>query len=158
MTTDITLSELALIGEWSKQHLTSYAKASVAELAENGEDVLTLLSLAAKLEHYAGEVKKAAKEAGLEELARYGREGVAKSGVKLLIKEVGVNYSYERDSVWVQRMADVDAANTLLADWEQILKKMPPEGMIISDPETGELYRAYPPVKTARESIQATIL
>ena len=149
---------LTNISTWSKKDLSELATASVDEVADNGEDVLGLLALSAKLEFYAGEVKKAAKSRGIADLARYGKAGFAKGGVKLQVAETGVSYDYSHDPAWQLRKADETAKTVLRKEWEDVLRSLPTGGMVISDPDTGELYHAYPPAKTGQESIKATIL
>lgn len=146
------------IGAWSKKDLTELAQASVDDVAETGEDVLGLIALAAKLEHYAGEVKKAAKAAGINDLAKYGRAGVAKGGVKLVLKETGVRYDYSQDRTWQIRNQTTQEATAKRKEWEDLLSVIPKGGMVITDPDTGEEYHAYAPARTGTESIQATIL
>ncbi|GAB3550296.1 hypothetical protein [Spirosoma fluminis] len=146
------------ISGWSKKELSELAAVSVADVAENGEDTLALLALAAKLEHFAGEVKKAAKAAGIQDLAKYGREPVTKSGVKLVLKETGVSYDYSNDSIWLLYDERVKQAEACRKEHEELLKKIPRSGLGVTDPTTGETYLAYPPLRKASESIQATIL
>ncbi|GAB3948416.1 hypothetical protein GCM10028805_22750 [Spirosoma harenae] len=146
------------IGDWNKKDLTELAKASVDEVAENGEDTLALLAMAAKLEHFAGEVKKAAKDRGITDLAKYDKSSVAKGGVQLALKETGVNYDYSNDPVWSQLDAAVKLAEKARKEHEELLKKLPSGGMGLTHPETGETYLAYRPLRTAKESITATIL
>ncbi|MBC3785746.1 hypothetical protein [Spirosoma utsteinense] len=160
-TTQASISQILTlnnIGGWTKKDLTELAKASVDDVAENGQDTLALLALAAKLEHFAGEVKKSAKGRGVADLAKYGKGAVAISGVKLQIKETGVSYDYSADPVWVSLNVQLEHAKDNLAAQEKTLKGLPYEGKMMVDEVTGDLYRAYPPAKSAKESIQATIL
>ncbi|RIV23644.1 hypothetical protein DYU11_11730 [Fibrisoma montanum] len=150
--------KLQHLTDLSKSDLAIMAAATVEYAVEGGHDTLALLGLATKLELYAAEVKKQAKTAALNELATYGKGGVAKAGVKLQLAEVGVSYDYTHDPVWQSRNADVTAAKSLLKDWEELLKKIPHGGMVISDPDTGEEYTAHPLLRTAEESIKASIL
>lgn len=149
---------LTNISGWTKRELTDLATASVAEIADNGDDVLSLLALSAKLEHFAKEVKDAAKERGITDLSKYGREGVAKQGVKLAIKEVGVRYDYSADPIWQLRDEAVKSATASRKEWETLLSAVPVGGMVVADPDTGSEYHAHRPARTASESITATIL
>ncbi|WP_018622051.1 hypothetical protein [Spirosoma luteum] len=152
-----SLVTLENIGKWSKKDLSNIARKNVGDVADNGGDTLSLLALAAKLEHFAKEVKEAAKSRGIADLALYGKDGVAKEGVKLLIREVGVTNDYTKDEVWNELLAVADAAQEKLAQHENLLKALPHGGMVIAHPDTGIMYLAFPPVKQGRESIQATI-
>lgn len=145
------------ISEWNKKDLAQLAHESVAEVAENGGDTLALLAMAAKLEHYAGEVKKAAKQRGINDLAKFGKGGTMVGGVALMLKETGVTYDYSADHNWLRINGEIERLDEHLTLCENRLKATPPEGIIMTDELTGELYKAYPPVRTARESIQATI-
>lgn len=159
MSTAITqILTLQNIGAWSKKDLLQLAVESVNDVAENGEDVLGLLAMAAKLELFAGEVKKAAKDRGIEDLAKYGKGGVAKGGVKLVLAETGVKYFYGGDDAWSIRNKAVEESTEKRKEWENFLLGLPQGGMVIADPETGVEYHAYPPAREGKESIKATIL
>ncbi len=157
-TTATQVLTLNNIGVWNKKELTELAQTSVAEMAECGDDVLGLLALAAKLEHFAGEIKRVAKDRGIDDLAKWGKSGVSKSGVVLVPKEVGVTYDYSRDPIWVRQTGQIAQLDEQLARRETLLKSLPVEGQLQVDEETSEIFRAYPPLRTGRESIQATIL
>ncbi len=127
-------------------------------MAETGQDTLALLALAAKAGTLRRRSQKAAKGRGVEDLAKYGKEAVAISGVKLQIKETGVTYDYSADPVWVSLNVQLEHAKDNVSAQEKVLKGLPYEGKMMVDEVTGDLYRAYPPAKSAKESIQATIL
>jgi len=155
-----TETSLSLTGlsELSKKQLTIKAEETALDVYEQGGDGLSLISVASKVKHFATELEKAAKNVGLSDLEKYEKTGVAKEGVQLKIKETGVNYDYSADPVWRRLMGEVNAAKGKLAEWEEFLKKIPREGQSITDENSGEIYTARPPVRTAKTSIEATIL
>ncbi|ARK08900.1 hypothetical protein A6C57_00455 [Fibrella sp. ES10-3-2-2] len=138
---------------FDKTVLTAFAREYVAELVENGGDVLSLLAQAAKLELLAEELKEQAKKAALEEVRQYGKEGVSKGGVSMIVKESGVKYDYTIDPTWANLNATVVEATKARQQHETYLKALPYEGTTYTCDATGNMYRAYPPAKRAGETV-----
>ncbi|QIP15711.1 hypothetical protein G8759_25290 [Spirosoma aureum] len=152
ITATITVPTQSLT-EAGKARLLAYADTLVAGYHEEGYDVLGLLAESAKLELLAARIKEKAKEVALTEVSLYGREGVSKLGVSMTIKPVGVSYDYSGDRIWQELNRTVLVAIERRKQQEEILKSLPYEGRIMVDENTGEEYRAYPPVKTGTDGI-----
>ena len=141
----------------TKKDLFAYADALVNTYDGQGYDLLNLMAESAKLELLAGRIKEKAKAVSLNEISRYGREGVAKLGVSMTIKAVGVTYDYSADRVWQALNQVVADATAQRKEQETLLKSLPYGGRMMMDESTGEEYRAYPPAKSGADSVVLTI-
>lgn len=141
----------------TKAELVAYADNWVTTRAQEGWDLLEPLAAAAKMELLASAIKDKAKQAALTEVGQYGRQGVTRSGVAMILKEAGVTYDYSNDRVWCELNRTVLAALEQRKEQETFLKSIPPEGCLCVDESTGEEYRAYPPLRSASDGIQLSI-
>lgn len=160
MTTELTTTDLlpALSGR-SKKELIAYAAEMVAEADENGDDLLRIAAIAAKMKLFAAELENAAKLAGVNDLARYDRNTTHKEGVKLSLRNYGSQKDYTADPVWIELNEAQERAHNDLVAWEATPQTLPKEGLLLSRPADGIMYQAYPPVRSAGyEAMTATIL
>ena len=141
------------LSEAGKAQLLAYADTLVKTYHDEGYDLLNLLAESAKLELLAARIKEQAKAVALTPVSQYGREGVAKLGVSMTIKEVGVSYDYSADRVWGELNRTVLAAVEQRKQQEALLRSLPYGGRMMMDEETGEEYRAYPPTKTGSDGV-----
>lgn len=95
----------------------------------------------------------------MEEVEKYGKEGCKKWGATLTIKEAGVSYDYTmtNDTFYshLKNMAE-DAAKKA-KEREEFLRKIPQEGVVFTDEDTGETYKIYPPAKKSKTIVQVSI-
>ena len=157
MITTINVNQLSF-SESGKQTILTYADTLVATYTESGYDTLHLLAEAAKLELLAARIKEQAKVASLPDVSQYSKQGITKLGVSMVVKEVGVSYDYSADPLWVALKALETSATQDRKDHEEYLKRLPACGKPTIDPTTGELYRAYPPLRKASDGVVLTIL
>ncbi|GAB2571623.1 hypothetical protein [Spirosoma areae] len=141
----------------TKKELFAYADTLVNTYDGEGYDLLNLMAEAAKLELLAARIKEKAKAVSLNEVSTYGREGVARLGVSMTIKAVGVTNDYSLDPVWVELNQAVSEATAKRKEQEEILKSLPYGGRMMMDETTGEEYRAYPPAKSGADSVVLSI-
>ncbi len=137
----------------TKEQLAAFALTFVNQLVEEGGDSIGLLAQAARLEYVAACMKEAAKTATIEEVRSYGKAGITRYSVTLIVKEAGVKYDYSGDPTWTKLNASVTSATEARKAHECYLKSLPYGGRMYVCEETGDMYRAYPPGKRAGETV-----
>lgn len=156
-TTTLQLMNVPL-SERGKNDLSTYAQTLVSTLYADGGDVLTLLAESAKLEYLAAAIKLAARQIAVQQVRPYGAEGLARLGVTMQVREVGIDYDYAPDPIWQRLRQTEHAATKARKDHETLLRCLPVGGQHLTDGATGELYHAVRPVRLASDGIVLTIL
>ncbi|MBO0947226.1 hypothetical protein [Fibrella forsythiae] len=137
----------------SKTKLAEFAQEFVTQLVEDGGDSISMLAEAGRMEFLAKCLKDAAKVATLEEVRQYGKEGITRYGVTMTVKPSGTQYDYTLNPTWQNLNAKVIEATKARTAHETYLKALPYEGRMYVCDDTGDMYRAYPPAKTAGETV-----
>jgi hypothetical protein len=89
----------------------------------------------------------------MEELERYPEKVVKYNGVTFTKKELGTKYDYSIccDPEWMRLKVGYDVLTAQLKQREAFLKNIPPEGVTVINPGTGEVVHIMQPLKTATE-------
>lgn len=142
----------------NKKEITQIAKDRANYLVENGEDTEREYAQAEIIKTYATEFQKALKSSKsfIDGITAIGKGGVTKEGVTLTYSETG-EYDYSSDPVWQRLNDEVEQAKKKLKEHQELLKKVPVGGKMMLDESTGEMYRAYRPVRLVADTIKATI-
>jgi hypothetical protein len=89
----------------------------------------------------------------MEELDRYPEKVVKYNGVTFTKKIVGTRYDYSQcgDPEWMRMKGEYDILTADMKRREAYLKVLPPEGVTVINPVTGEVVTIYPPAKTCEQ-------
>src|SRR5690606_15350168 len=137
----------------SKTVIPALAKKLVQGHKEGYESAV---EIATKLD-FISKVCMAAKEDIKENIIQEIKEGNAsKNGYSLKVAEAGVKYDYSNcnDPVLKEYEKTMAELKAMIDTRQKFLKALPYGGMIITDEDTGEHCKIYPPVKTSTESPQ----
>ena len=89
------------------------------------------------------------KDAVREELEKYAEKTVKFGTYTFNKREVGTSYDFSgcNDPILTDNQEKADYYTALVKANQEMLKKLPAEGMDTYNPLTGEAYKIYPPVK-----------
>lgn len=94
-----------------------------------------------------------------QELDRYPEKVVHFNGITFTKKTVGTKYDYSgcNDEVLVDLRYKADIANNAVKSREDFLKAIPAGGIDSFNPETGETFKLYPPVKISEDGYAVSL-
>lgn len=95
------------------------------------------------------------KEAVLDSANKYNLKSFQFQSAKVEIKEVGVKYDWSKceDPRLIELMGQEQAIKEAIKLRQSFLQGAPEEGVLITDEETGETCKVYPPVKSSTTSV-----
>jgi hypothetical protein len=93
------------------------------------------------------------------EITKYGKSFTTPRGAKFELFEAGTKYYYDKTNDPVLQLLErqLQYDKEQLEKRQEFLKGVPTEGMLITDEETGETYKVYPPYKTSTSSFKVTL-
>jgi hypothetical protein len=145
---------------YTKTQLKIAADSVVSDIIENGNALPAAEALSA-MESFVKEVKgnKQYIDFVRDEIAKHGKAANTASGTKLELAEVGTKYDFSRceDPKIIELENKINLLDSELADRKDFLKTVPLSGLLVTDEETGETYKVYPPAKTSTSSYKVTI-
>jgi len=145
---------------YTKTQLKIAADNVVNDIIENSNALPAAEALSA-METFVKEVKgnKQYIDFVRDEISKYGKVANTPSGTKLELAEVGTKYDFEKceDRKLVSLAAKIAELEEEFSKRKDFLKTVPISGMLVTDEETGETYKVYPPSKTSTSSYKVTI-
>lgn len=95
----------------------------------------------------------------IDELGKYSGKFSTGSGTKIETCESGVKYNYDKcnDPVLADLYNQQRELDGRVKFRESFLKAVPPEGIDMTDVDSGELYKIYPPSKTSTTTYKVTL-
>jgi hypothetical protein len=145
---------------YTKTQLKIAAWDVVNDIIENGNALPAAEALSA-MESFVKEVKgnKQYIDFVRDEIAKHGKAANTASGTKLELAEVGTKYDFTNceDPKLVDLQSMIEAVNADLENRKDFLKTVPLSGLLLTDENTGETYKVYPPSKTSTSSYKVTI-
>ncbi len=153
---NVRIFEKNQIQDLPKADLVNLAQMMSEFYAENGHDITRILAVSAKYQLLFAELEKAMKDKCVSEVEKYGKEKFSIHGVSLQVAEVGTRYDFSATKKWQDYQDQIDSIREDQKRVEALCKTLK-EVMVQVDPETGESFEYYPPVKTSTTSIKKTI-
>lgn len=156
--TEIDLAGGLNLSGKNKTQITELAQYTAKMMVENGQETIRPYCQGEKVKHFIAELQKALKDNGgfRDEIFSYGKGGATKEGVNLTL--IGRNeYDYSDDDMWNDLKAVAEKAAEALKAHQEMLRKLPAEGLIIVNEISGAQYRAMRPKVISGETIKATI-
>jgi hypothetical protein len=94
----------------------------------------------------------------LEAAEKYGKK-FGLFNAEFSIKEVGTKYDFSNceDLELIELTKQMEEISTKLKAKQDFLKTVPVSGMVITNEETGETYKVYPPAKSSTTSVAVTL-
>jgi hypothetical protein len=145
---------------YTKTQLKIAAEHVINDIIENGNAIPAAEALSA-MEAFVKEVKSSKQYIDFvrEEIQKHGKVANTASGTKLELSEVGTKYDFTNceDGILKKLEALIFDLDCKLTERKDFLKKLPLSGLLITDEDTGETYKVYPPSKTSTSSYKVTI-
>ena len=138
----------------TKSEISTLVDVNIEKWCESGDDTLAMLSMIAKVELYAAEAKKKLAKRVYDEVAKYGKKGVSKNGVKFSLFS-SVRYDYSNSEAWNEIKGRIQPLESILKDIETIAKATKQRTSWIS--EEGEEFNIYPAIQSGSETTKSTI-
>lgn len=145
--------------ELSKKKVIEVSNELIQLTEEGNIDTLTVLARIEFLSQVLDAAKAVIRERANDELDLYGPEaktGVVKHGVTFKHKETAVKYDFSNVDFWNQLKQEEEVHTNTRKEFESFLKtiKKPTE---IADPETGEMIKVAPPIKSSKTTVEITL-
>jgi rRNA maturation endonuclease Nob1 len=145
---------------YTKTQLKIAAEHVINDIIENGNAIPAAEALSA-MEAFVKEVKSSKQYIDFvrEEIQKHGKVANTASGTKLELSEVGTKYDFSNcnDQLLVDLEMQIDALEAQLSQRKDFLKTVTLSGLIVTNEDTGETYKVYPPSKTSTSSYKVTI-
>jgi hypothetical protein len=173
-TTELQQSAPSILSlfETNKQQRASFVEAVFEQLHEGAidplkihlqikamEDIINSLTNAdEKKNKEFGLLAKFYKKTLLEAAEKYGKK-FQLHNAEFSIKEVGTKYDFSQcgDTVHQNLAKEAEAINLKLKAREDYLKVIPTEGVVVTDEESGETIKIYPPSKSSTTSVAVSL-
>lgn len=144
----------------SKTQIAELAKFGVDYVLETGQPELVAEQISV-MENYIKAVKADERFTDYvrEELAKNGGKLTTASGAKIEVMEGGTKYHFENcGDVELQMLEQgLLSAQNALKDRQEFLKKVPPSGIDVVVPYSGEVIKVFPPYKTSTSTYKVTL-
>lgn len=140
----------------SKKEIKDEAKI-YAESRLDRIDPLSILLKAKKAEEFFKTVQEHVKAEALKEAEKYPERSITLNGAKYEKTSVYTEYDYSNcnDSVLNERMQLFEEAKKALEARKEFLKALK-EPLIVTDEDSGETFKVFPPVKKTTDGIKIT--
>lgn len=156
-------STIPFEGDMGKKTIKLLANKAVDDMLDKGEDILKIADSMAKMETFMKEVRADRRfiDYVLGEVQVRGHKAKCQlpNGTKIEEAEAGVKYDYSAcgDAEWDSMAKLIEKLDKAIKERETFLKTIPMAGMVITDEETGETRKIYPPLKTSTTTYKLTI-
>lgn len=145
---------------YTKTQLKIAADSVINDIIENGNALPAAEALSA-MEAFVKEVKgnKQYIDFVRDEIAKHGKSANTVTGTKIELAEVGTKYDFSKceDRLLIEIQTSIDTLDAELSARKDFLKTVPLSGLLVTDENTGETYKVYPPSKTSTSSYKVTI-
>ena len=149
-----------LVNTTTKTAITQHSENVVNQLLESGFIVQAAEQIAI-IENFVATVKKDKRfiECLRDELQKSSGKLKTNNGVSIEAAEVGTKYDFSNcgDPVLIRLEQSAAKISEQLEQRKAFLKTVDTSGYIITDEETGETTKVYPPSKTSTSSYKVTI-
>ena len=144
----------------TKSEIQSFASNLVQSVINGDMSPLLIQVQLSAFENVIGDVKKNAafKEAALNEAMRYGTKSFEAFNANVQVKEVGVKYDYSLccHPQYEKICSEIEWLTEKKKSFEKYLQSLS-EPIDFIDPESGEMCKILPPVKTSTTAVTITI-
>jgi len=145
---------------YTKTQLKIAAENIVKGLMESGY-VTQAAEAVAAMENFIKEIKSQPEYIALvrDEVAKSGKIFSTPSGTKIELAEVGTKYDFSNceDQLLLIMEQQAVVLSEKVEARKAMLKTVPLSGMLVTDEETGDTYKVYPPSKTSTSSYKVTL-
>lgn len=156
----IPATSIVALFDTDKEQRKSFADSIVNEIMEGNKNALDIHVQLKMIESLLKDIndRPEYKTALLEEAQKHGKSFTFHSA-KVEVKEVGTKYDYsqcnDHELVMLENIAK-EWTDKVKAR-QELLKKVPVEGLKQLDEATGEIYYSYPPSKSSTTSVAVTL-
>lgn len=156
MTQDMKPASIVALFETSKAERASFVTMLVEQIGNGEVDPLKIHLQVKAMEEVIENLKAepAYKESVLTAAQQHGKK-FQYGSAEVAIQEVGTKYDYSgtNDPVIDRLKWQADKAASELKERQKFLQNIPTDGMVITDEETGETVKVYPPAKSSTTSV-----
>jgi hypothetical protein len=172
MQTELSAPSILSLFETNKQQRATFVEAVFEKLQDEAldplklhlqikamEDIINSLTNSDEKKNKEFSVKaKFYKNTLLEAAEKYGKK-FQLHNAEFSIKEVGSKYNYSQcnDATHVELSNQLLDISTKLKNREDYLKAIPIEGVLITDENTGEVSKIYPPSKSSTTAVAVSL-
>lgn len=153
------LSTLSLLPE-SKEQVQRFAESIRLSVLSGQSNPLEVLARIKAVENTIKEVLevKEIKDLARDEAEKYGERSFDYRGFRVELAEISPKYNYEGTGcpIWARLKEQADKATQALKDRETELKAMKSTQEIV-DPDSGEIVKVNPPVKSSTSGLKFSL-
>lgn len=157
------MESIISISEYSglkKAELKEMAEQAVISVLENGNPLEVAESLSA-MEEFIKNVRadKRFTEYVREEAGKHGKQYTSRSGAKIELAETGTRYDFSVCEDFELQALEIELTGIeeKIKGRKEFLKTVPSSGLLVTNEETGEIYKVYPPSKSSTSSFKVTL-
>lgn len=158
--TDMSATSIIALFQTNKEQRAAFARQVVSAVIEGEANPLNVHLQIKAMEDIIATIKESIdyKDAVLEYANPYGKS-FEYMNAKIEIREVGTKYNYDQcnDTHLITLKSNESDIKKKLKAREEFLRCAPSEGTLITDEETGETIKVYPPSKSSTTSVVITL-
>jgi len=143
----------------NKEQVELFSNKLIAELDAGDIDPLQAKFLFKALEEVQKAIKENLDTMALTEANKYPEKTFELTGFKVEKAELGTKYDYSKcgDPILIKLQKLSEDVQARVKSRQELLKNCPIEGVEMTDEETGEMTRCFPPSKTSTSGIKITM-
>ena len=143
-------SILALFAGCDAQQRASFTSQIIDGLDSGYTDPIKIMSAVKNLQSILSDIEIFSKSMVIDELEKNGGK-LELYGVSFQKKEAGTKYDFNasNDHLHAHLTSMLENAKKNLKEREDFLKSLPADGQMITDEDTGDVYKIYRPIKTS---------
>jgi hypothetical protein len=151
-------SVLALFAGCDAQQRASFTSQIIDDLDGGYLDPVKIMSGVKNLQKILEDIEVFAKPLVIDELEKNGGK-LEIWGMSLQKKEAGTKYDYSQtnDQTHQYLSFELEAAKKSLKDREDFLKALPTDGQMITDENSGDVYKIFRPIKSSTTTFSASL-
>jgi hypothetical protein len=151
-------SILALFASCTAQQRASFSSQIIEGIDNGYADPIMIISAVKNLYAILEDIESFAKPYVINELEKNGGK-LELYGISFLKKEAGTKYDFSqtKDPIHEYLALSFESIKKTIKDREDFLKSLPVDGQLITDEDTGDVYKIYRPIKTSTTTFSASL-
>ena len=151
-------SILSLFAGCDASQRASFTSQVIESLDRGYADPIKTLSAIRNLQSILADIEAFNKELVLTEVEKNGGK-VDLWGISVQKREGGTKYDYSQtnDHFYQHLSSALENSKKMVKEREDFLKSLPADGQLITDEDTGDVYKIYRPIKSSTTTVAVTL-
>lgn len=151
-------SILALFAGCDAQQRASFTSQVIESLDGGYADPIKTLSAIRNLQSILSDIEAFNKDLVIAEVEKHGGK-LDLWGISIQRKEAGTKYDFSKtnDHFYQHLSSALENSKKMVKEREDFLKSLPIDGQLITDEDTGDVYKIYRPIKSSTTTVSVTL-